>query len=107
MSKELGISTRRPGQAEIPRNAEDFIHGAAPAASPDLPLSSMPPLPPQGGLGRVGPEGGTRTVLKNGNQRITVSLEPDLYEAMRDRAFTERIDNTEVVRRALRKYLGR
>lgn len=133
MSKHLGISTKRPGATpEVPPNADDFITRGRPLipdpelvrpepASPPQPVASVVPVPAPSPevkpepvaktppvrrerSSRVGPEGGVKTVLANGNQRITISLEPDLYEAVRELAFKNHIDITEVIRRGIRGH---
>ena len=134
MNKKLNISLGRPGQgASVPANADDFIRAAAPEPTLDPPQAKLEPVPapkpkppkadavsepaptappaprvsrPKTPEPRIGPKGGTKTVLANGNQRITISLEPDLYKAVRERAFKEHIDLSELLRRAAREYLG-
>ena len=131
MNKKLNISLGRPGQGpSVPANADDFIRAATPEPQLDPPPSPPTPAPaskpkppkveavsdvtppaprtsrPKTPEPRIGPKGGTKTVLANGNQRITISLEPDLYKAVREKAFKEHIDLSELLRRAAREYLG-
>lgn len=128
MSKQLGISMSRPGQApNVPANADDFIRAAPPEPKLDPPAPAPVPAPkppvtvseveppvtptprpakPRSKAARIGPKGGTKTVLANGNQRLTISLDPALYKALRERAYKDHTDLSEILRRAARDYLG-
>lgn len=54
----------------------------------------------------TGPRGGETTVTKSGMIRKTIWLHGDEAEALRERAYTERRSESEIVREALRAYLG-
>jgi hypothetical protein len=54
----------------------------------------------------TGPRGGETTVSKSGMVRKTLWLHGDEAEALRERAYHERRAESEVVREALRGYLG-
>jgi hypothetical protein len=54
----------------------------------------------------TGPRGGETTVSKSGMVRKTLWLHGDEAEALRERAYRDRIAESEIVRSALRKYLG-
>jgi hypothetical protein len=53
-----------------------------------------------------GPRGGETTVTKSGMIRKTIWLHGDEAEALRDRAYRNRRTESELVREALRAYLG-
>jgi hypothetical protein len=54
----------------------------------------------------TGPRGGTTTVTKSGMVRKTMWFNQDEAEALRVRAFEERKPESEIVREALRRFLG-
>jgi len=54
----------------------------------------------------VGPRGGETTVTKSGMVRKTIWLHSEEAETLRLRAFEERRAESEIVRAALRLYLG-
>jgi hypothetical protein len=54
----------------------------------------------------TGPRGGTTTVNKSGMVRKTMWFNQDEAEALRVRAFDERKPESEIVREALRHFLG-
>lgn len=54
----------------------------------------------------TGPRGGETTVSKSGMVRKTLWIHGDEAEALRERAYKERIAESEIVRAALRRYLG-
>lgn len=54
----------------------------------------------------MGPRGGKTTVTSTGMVRKTLWLNGDEAEALRGRAFKERRAEAEIVREALRAYLG-
>ena len=54
----------------------------------------------------VGPRGGETTVTKSGMVRKTLWLHGDEAEALRERAFKDRRAEAEIVREALRAFLG-
>jgi hypothetical protein len=54
----------------------------------------------------VGPRGGETTVTKSGMVRKTLWLHGEEAEALRLRAFKERRPESEMVREALRAFLG-
>jgi hypothetical protein len=53
-----------------------------------------------------GPRGGETTVTKSGMIRKTIWLHGDEAEELRDRAYRDRRTESELVREALRAYLG-
>jgi hypothetical protein len=53
-----------------------------------------------------GPRGGETTVTKSGMIRKTIWLHGDEAEVLRDRAYRDRRTESELVREALRAYLG-
>lgn len=53
-----------------------------------------------------GPRGGTSTVYPSGLLRKTCYFNADEWEAVRRKAFAEEISMAEVVRAAVRAYLG-
>jgi hypothetical protein len=55
---------------------------------------------------QTGPRGGETTVSKSGMVRKTLWLHGDEAEALRLRAFNDRRPESEIVREALRAYLG-
>lgn len=55
---------------------------------------------------RKGPRGGETTVTKSGMVRKTIWLHDDEAEALREKAYQERRSESEMVREALRAYLG-
>ncbi len=55
---------------------------------------------------QTGPRGGETTVSKSGMVRKTLWVHGDEAEALRQRAFKERRAESEIVREALRAYLG-
>jgi hypothetical protein len=63
-------------------------------------MKKKPPQP------TTGPRGGETTVSKSGMVRKTLWLHGDEAEALRERAFKERRAESEIVREALRGYLG-
>jgi hypothetical protein len=54
----------------------------------------------------LGPRGGETTVSKTGMLKKTLWLHPDEAEALRNRAFTERRTEAEILREGLRRVLG-
>ena len=54
----------------------------------------------------IGPRGGETTVTKSGMVRKTMWLHGEEAEALRLRSFEERRAESEIVRVALRQYLG-
>ena len=54
----------------------------------------------------TGPRGGETTVTKSGMVRKTIWLHGEEAESLRLRAFEERRAESEIVRAALRQYLG-
>jgi hypothetical protein len=55
---------------------------------------------------QTGPRGGETTISKSGMVRKTLWLHGDEAEVLRERAFKERRAESEIVREALRGYLG-
>lgn len=55
---------------------------------------------------RTGPRGGETTISKSGMVRKTLWLHGDEAEALRLRVFQERRAESDIVRAALRQYLG-
>ena len=53
-----------------------------------------------------GPRGGETTVSKSGMVRKTLWLHGDEADALREKAYQERRAESEIVREALRAYLG-
>lgn len=53
-----------------------------------------------------GPRGGETTVSKSGMVRKTLWLHADEAEALREKAYQERRAESEIVREALRGFLG-
>lgn len=54
----------------------------------------------------IGPRGGTTTINKSGMVRKTMWFNDDEAEALRQRAFKDRRPESEIVREALRHFLG-
>lgn len=54
----------------------------------------------------TGPRGGETTVTKSGMVRKTIWLHGDEAEVLREKAYQERRAESEIVREALRGYLG-
>ena len=62
---------------------------------------------PDGQLGRrLGPRGGQTTVTPGGLNRLSTYLLPEEREAVRRRAFEDDHSISEVIRSAIRNYLG-
>jgi hypothetical protein len=55
---------------------------------------------------RLGPRGGTTTVAKSGMVRMTLWLDADEAEALRERAFAQRRTKSELVREGLRRLFN-
>jgi hypothetical protein len=54
----------------------------------------------------TGPRGGETTVSKSGMVRKTLWLHGDEADALREKAYQERRAESEIVREALRSFLG-
>ncbi len=65
-----------------------------------MPRKRPAPKEPQG------PRGGLTTVTKSGMVRKTLWLHEDESEALRERAYKERRSESDIMRAALREYLG-
>lgn len=53
-----------------------------------------------------GPRGGLTTITPGGKIRKSILLNPDEEEALRDRAYRQRVTESSLVREALRTFLG-
>ena len=53
-----------------------------------------------------GPRGGATTVTKSGTVRKTIWLHGDEAEVLRERAYKDRRAESDIVREALRAFLG-
>ncbi len=65
-----------------------------------MPRKRAAPKVPQG------PRGGLTTVTKSGMVRKTLWLHEDEAEALRERAYKDRRSESEIMRQALRRFLG-